>query len=352
MPRFWESPEISLQTRSLQPLHDLASSHVRLFNSDAAITVTNAIGETAGFHDSTSFDGITDGMPIIPATGGFHRPIGYDVPSGVYAVRMYGFAGSDAVFSAFENYRVFTCWRTGADKSQTDFLTYNDGLAVGNPDQQTKNVNLECISKVGTDERVLQVLNCPTVHNDSLGISAPDADRVTFVNRGPQKTYILNIELAGSDGLSRFTHAAITMPANSSHYIVPNWMDLPTQPVKIYEDIGNTGTIHDTLTLANQITGVNEQLTLGIPREFRLEQNFPNPFNPSTTIRYGLPVRSQVTVAVFNTLGQQVAVLQNGEQEAGYHEVQFDGRSLSSGVYFYRIHAGGFVQTHKMLLVK
>lgn len=86
-------------------------------------------------------------------------------------------------------------------------------------------------------------------------------------------------------------------------------------------------------------------------REFSLNENYPNPFNPSTTIRYGLPARSQVTLAVFNTLGQQVAVLQNGEQEAGYHEAHFDGSRLSSGVYLYRMQAGSYVETKKLLLV-
>jgi len=88
-----------------------------------------------------------------------------------------------------------------------------------------------------------------------------------------------------------------------------------------------------------------------IPEQLVLHQNFPNPFNPSTTIRYGLPVRSHLTLTVFNTLGQQVAVLQNGEQGAGYHEVRFDGSGLSSGVYFYRIQAGDFVQTRTLLLL-
>jgi hypothetical protein len=88
------------------------------------------------------------------------------------------------------------------------------------------------------------------------------------------------------------------------------------------------------------------------PTIYSLEQNYPNPFNPSTTIRYGLPNRSHVTLTVFNTLGQQVSVLQNEEQEAGYHEVEFDGKILSSGVYFYRIQAGDFVQTKRLLLLK
>jgi hypothetical protein len=88
------------------------------------------------------------------------------------------------------------------------------------------------------------------------------------------------------------------------------------------------------------------------PESFTLCQNYPNPFNPATTIRYGLPQRSHVTLTVFNTLGQQVAVLQNGEQEAGRQEVRFDASGLSSGMYFYRIQAGAYVETRKLLLVR
>jgi hypothetical protein len=86
--------------------------------------------------------------------------------------------------------------------------------------------------------------------------------------------------------------------------------------------------------------------------DFDLMQNYPNPFNPITTIRYGLPVRAHVTLAVFNTLGQSVATLVNGEVDAGYHEVTFDAAGLASGVYFYRMQAGSFTDTKRLLLVR
>jgi hypothetical protein len=89
-----------------------------------------------------------------------------------------------------------------------------------------------------------------------------------------------------------------------------------------------------------------------LPVTSALMQNYPNPFNPSTTVRYALEHRAQVTLSVFNTLGQQVAVLQNGEQEAGFHEVRFDGSNLPSGVYFYRMQSGTFTETKKLVLTK
>ena len=102
-------------------------------------------------------------------------------------------------------------------------------------------------------------------------------------------------------------------------------------------------------SLRGSVTGVTEK---ELPKEFGLNQNYPNPFNPSTTIRYALPQRAAVQLTVFNTLGQLVGQLVNSEMEAGYHEVRFDASRLSSGVYFYRLEAGDFVQTRTLLLLK
>ena len=108
----------------------------------------------------------------------------------------------------------------------------------------------------------------------------------------------------------------------------------------------------DTITIrvADPTSFAQEQKE--IPKTYELGQNFPNPFNPSTTIRYGLPNKTAIQLLVFNTLGQQVAVLQNGEEEAGYHEVKFDATGFSSGPYFYRLRAGDFVETKRLLLIK
>ncbi|MDZ7260773.1 MAG: T9SS type A sorting domain-containing protein, partial [candidate division KSB1 bacterium] len=89
-----------------------------------------------------------------------------------------------------------------------------------------------------------------------------------------------------------------------------------------------------------------------LPESFYVEQNYPNPFNPSTTIRFGLPSASQVTVEVFNLLGQKVTTLFEGRKEAGVHELQFEAANLSSGVYLYRIRAGEVVHIKRMVLGK
>ena len=89
-----------------------------------------------------------------------------------------------------------------------------------------------------------------------------------------------------------------------------------------------------------------------LPRDYDLTQNFPNPFNPATVIGYALPVKSHVLLTVHNLLGQVVATIVNGDQEAGFHQIRFDATGLASGVYLYRIEAGKFVQTRKLTLIR
>jgi hypothetical protein len=88
------------------------------------------------------------------------------------------------------------------------------------------------------------------------------------------------------------------------------------------------------------------------PFDFKLSQNYPNPFNPSTIITYSLPKEGLVTLKVFNTAGQQVAELVNANQVSGIYNVEFSAQSLSSGIYYYKLEANGFVETKKMILVK
>jgi hypothetical protein len=89
-----------------------------------------------------------------------------------------------------------------------------------------------------------------------------------------------------------------------------------------------------------------------LPTEYVLYQNYPNPFNPSTTIKFGLQNDSKVTLVVFNILGEKVAVLINQVMAAGYHNYHFNGKELSSGVYYYAIRAGDFSQNRKMILMR
>ncbi|MFQ6115957.1 MAG: T9SS type A sorting domain-containing protein, partial [bacterium] len=94
-----------------------------------------------------------------------------------------------------------------------------------------------------------------------------------------------------------------------------------------------------------------------VPSEYELAQNYPNPFNPETTIEYSLPTPGRVTLDIYSLLGQKVRALVDDYQKAGVYKVQWDGkddlgRNLATGVYFYRIHSGGFVQSRKLVLLR
>ncbi|MCK4596713.1 T9SS type A sorting domain-containing protein, partial [bacterium] len=89
-----------------------------------------------------------------------------------------------------------------------------------------------------------------------------------------------------------------------------------------------------------------------LPKEYTLYQNFPNPFNPVTTISFDVPEKTKIKLSLFNVLGKEVKVLADGIYCAGHHEIDIDARNLCAGVYFYRIKANGFADVKKMVLLK
>ncbi len=106
----------------------------------------------------------------------------------------------------------------------------------------------------------------------------------------------------------------------------------------------------DDLTFGATV-GINDR-TNGTPAEFYLGQNFPNPFNPSTTIKYSTPQTQFVSIKIFNILGKEIASLVNEEKKPGNYTINFDGSNYPSGIYLYRIQAGSFIDTKKLILIK
>lgn len=108
------------------------------------------------------------------------------------------------------------------------------------------------------------------------------------------------------------------------------------------------GPFSETFTISTILVGVNNI----IPLEYALYQNYPNPFNPVTIIDYSIKERTQVYISIINIIGEEAAVLVNSEKESGYYRINFDASNLPSGVYFYRLKAGDFIQSKKMILMK
>jgi hypothetical protein len=110
-------------------------------------------------------------------------------------------------------------------------------------------------------------------------------------------------------------------------------------------------------TIENRTVSLTATQSANVPKEFGLDQNYPNPFNPTTKISFALPQSANVRLEIFNVLGQAVRVLEDGAMDAGTHTVVWDGRNsnggqVSSGLYFYRINAGSFSATKKMMMLK
>ncbi len=140
---------------------------------------------------------------------------------------------------------------------------------------------------------------------------------------------------AGDTTIKLFNNAQI------QEYLI----NLPYKPMSIIFDPDNW-ILKDVLSIINGVEGED------YPSEFFLSQNYPNPFNPITTIQYQIPQLSFVTLKVYDVIGNELVTLVNEEQSLGYYSIKFDATIFSSGIYFYQLQAGSFIETKKMVLMK
>jgi hypothetical protein len=182
-------------------------------------------------------------------------------------------------------------------------------------------------------------------------------------------TFNINPDMPGGGPPSGFvtdaatgrTHNVVaTLPEHGAYS--PLWM------VNVYDNadfdnVSDLASAQAANVLAMGVANVNCPIVMvesavsvegeeSIPLEYALSQNFPNPFNPSTEIKFSITTHERVTLKVFNALGEQVAELLNETMPAGNHSVQWNAQNIASGIYFYRIQSGSFTQTKRMILLK
>jgi hypothetical protein len=321
--------------------------------NSASIKIQDNLGNQTGFINNLVQLDIPGSAPYVFDNGSETHPYGYTLPADNYSVVLNEFIEDTVATFFFTGNKSFLYERSGATQTQTDRLFFDGGVSVANPDAQTKTVKILNLINETTQEKLFVARSLELAQNDSVKIENPDSNKVKIISYGTAKNYDLELNYVTENGIGRFGDFNIPLDANTSHTFVPVWTDLTNSELQVLVDIGNNGTIDDTLNLVNQVTGIgDDQGSLLTPNSYNLAQNYPNPFNPSTTISWQLPVGSHQTLKVYDVLGNEVATLVDKFKEAGRYEITFDASDLSSGIYFYRLQAGDYVQTRKMILLK
>jgi len=154
------------------------------------------------------------------------------------------------------------------------------------------------------------------------------------------------------DGRNSYTNIAADTATHPTWHVLKVGDKISTLTGIIHYSVNRYKLVPRTDADFGVITGIEGLQQAPVPMRYALEQNYPNPFNPSTIVEYRLPATGFVSLKVYNVLGQLVTTLVNGVQAAGNYSVRFEGQSLSTGIYFYRLQSGSFTQVRKMMLLK
>lgn len=205
-------------------------------------------------------------------------------------------------------------------------------------------------------------MSCPFYYYETL------VDSLGMLNLGPENNCIENGSLNQIISETYWGHTSTSKRFNYAHYGGPSWNGINKYNSKfglVYSEYhfmagtaygDNTETLHGCIlndTLYGDTNSVFiRNISSEIPSSFLLFQNFPNPFNPLTKIKYQILKNSFVSIKVFNIYGKEVSTLVSEMQNTGTYEVSFDATELSSGIYFCKLETNDFVQTNKMILLK
>jgi probable HAF family extracellular repeat protein len=323
------------------------------YPSQSNIKIIDSQGNETSYENGAVINDIPGAKPKIIKNGSSMPPYGYMLKNDNYSVILKDFVQDTVNIFFFTGNKSFMYERYGAYNEQFDNLYFDGGLEVSNNNSETKTTTLLNLISEGTQEKLFIASSLDIDTYSSVKIENPDSNTVKIISTGLDDNYDIELNYVTAEKLDKFIAKDIWLPANASQTFLPEWSDLTNYDLKVLIDFDNDGTADDTLYLQNQFTEVKDIL----PEEYNLAQNYPNPFNSTTKIRFAIPylgtgLALSVQLKVFDILGNEVATLVNEEKAPGTYEVEFNATQLSSGVYFYRLKSGDFVETKKMILLR
>ncbi|WP_153038449.1 T9SS type A sorting domain-containing protein [Balneola sp. EhC07] len=203
-------------------------------------------------------------------------------------------------------------------------------------------IGISSSTDISADSAIIKISN-GFLEEDSLFIDDPGSLDIDSVESG--------IKISGNASLEDYQDAIRTAYYINNSEVSEKADTLKEFSITVYSGAFASESVVKYVEILDHIMTSNEG-ELGLPKEFSLRQNYPNPFNPSTNIEFALPEQAVVSLKVYNLLGREISTLVSGRMSAGIHKIEFNASGLSTGLYFYRIQAGGFMQTKKMMLIK
>jgi hypothetical protein len=317
-----------------------------------SLTITDSTGELVGYQDTTLFGSYDIGIPILGSVGTTTSPLGFYLAKRPVQVSLAGVRDSSSLIMLSSDSSVQWIREELPDTTRILKVDFSQGVKLTGINGACRSTSISLLMPRHGFQTRADVYDLHVSEGDSLQSWIRSSAYVQIRGSSTDKSYSIRLQYADSNGVSTFEHQAIKLEGNSTHLVHLDTTTVRKDSIVIYIDRGNTGRTNDSLRIVNTYTSVGPHLVDAIPRGFDLAQNYPNPFNPATTIRFSLPHRKYVNLSVYNTLGQLVLTLVNGNFDAGYHDVKFDASQMASGIYFYRLSAGSFISTKKMVLLK
>ena len=187
-----------------------------------------------------------------------------------------------------------------------------------------------------------------------IGDAGQATSTITVMNKGDQDLVVTNA-FTGDKAFS-VDPSSFTIAPGGSQEVSITFRPTDEFPFSSYLALPNNDKNRGSIGIPLDGVGVPKQVGVAqksaLPTEYALSQNYPNPFNPATSIQFSLVTDGRIRLAVYNTVGKEVAVLLDGNMNAGSHTVEWQPQQVSSGVYFYRLTAGSFTATKKMILMQ